>query len=63
MQRKRILEILEKDISKKSVLDLCTGSGAIGISIAKYSESHVTMSDISENALNIFGFFPDIAIT
>ena len=37
----------------KSVLDLCTGSGAIGVSIAKYTESLVTMSDISKNALEI----------
>ena len=48
-----VLDLLKRDINKKSVLDLCTGSGAIGISIAKYSESIVTMSDISENALRI----------
>ena len=48
-----VLNILEKDSEKKSVLDLCTGSGAIGISIAKYTESKVTMSDISKNALEI----------
>ena len=29
-----ILDILEKDYKKKNVLDLCTGSGAIGVSIA-----------------------------
>ena len=44
---------MKKDFEKKSVLDLCTGSGVIGTSIAKYSESCVTMSDISENALEI----------
>ena len=48
-----VLDILKKDLNKKSVLDLCTGSGAIGISIAKYSDSIVTMSDISEGALEI----------
>ena len=48
-----VLSLLKKDLDKKNVLDLCTGSGAIGISIAKYSESNVTMSDISENALEI----------
>ena len=48
-----VLDLLKKDSNKKSVLDLCTGSGAIGISIAKYSESSVTMSDISKNALEI----------
>lgn len=48
-----VLDILKKDSDKKNVLDLCTGSGAIGISIAKYSESSITMSDISKNALEI----------
>lgn len=48
-----VLDILKKDSNNKSVLDMCTGSGAIGISISKYSESSVTMSDISENALEI----------
>ena len=47
------IESKKKDFEKKSVLDLCTGSGVIGTSIAKYSESCVTMSDISENALEI----------
>lgn len=36
------------------VLDLCTGSGAIGISIAKYlPKVNVMATDISERALNI----------
>lgn len=48
-----VLNLLSKDNKKKNVLDLCTGSGAIGISIAKYSESKVIMSDISKNALEI----------
>lgn len=48
-----VLDVLKKDSNKKSVLDLCTGSGAIGVSIAKYSESTVAMSDISNNALDI----------
>lgn len=48
-----VLNILKKNLKKKNVLDLCTGSGAIGISIAKYSKSSVTMSDISKNALEI----------
>lgn len=48
-----VLNILEKNSENKNVLDLCTGSGAIGISIAKYSDSIVTMTDISKNALEI----------
>ena len=40
---------------KINVLDLCTGSGAIGISIKKhYGEKvNVTLSDISNEALNV----------
>lgn len=49
-----ILDILNQEKSKKSILDLCTGSGAIGVSIAKYADNaSVTMSDISKNALEI----------
>ena len=47
-----VLSMLEKAKGKR-VLDLCTGSGVIGISIAKYTDSFVTMSDISKNALDI----------
>ena len=35
------------------VLDLCTGSGAIAVSISKYTNANVYASDISENALEI----------
>lgn len=36
------------------VLDICTGSGCIGTSIAKYTKNTtITMSDISSRALNI----------
>lgn len=47
----------ENAIEKKSkieILDLCTGSGAIGISLAKYiKESKVTCTDISMKALQV----------
>ncbi|MBQ8197554.1 MAG: peptide chain release factor N(5)-glutamine methyltransferase [Clostridia bacterium] len=39
--------------SDKTVLDLCTGSGAIAISVQKETGATVTASDISENALSI----------
>jgi HemK-like putative methylase len=47
------LKIIEsKGWAHPDVLDMCTGSGAIGISIAaKATESIVTMTDVSEEAL------------
>lgn len=43
-----------KKIENVKILDICTGSGAIAISLAKYIESSVvTSSDISENALEV----------
>ncbi|MCX4302744.1 MAG: peptide chain release factor N(5)-glutamine methyltransferase [Clostridia bacterium] len=48
-----VLQLLKQNVSKK-ILDICTGSGAIAISIAKMQEnSTVTASDISEEAINI----------
>lgn len=43
------------DIYKvKNVLDLCTGSGCIGLAIAHYFEHcHVDLSDLSEDALSL----------
>ncbi len=42
------------EIKAEKILDICTGSGAIAISVAKYLENiSVTASDISENALII----------
>ncbi len=48
-----VIEIAKKTKAKK-ILDLCTGSGAIAISLAKYLENiEVTALDISRKALDI----------
>ena len=49
----QVLEMIgRKDLRDPEVLDLCTGSGAIGISVAaKVPGAIVTMTDISEDAL------------
>ena len=45
---------IAKKINAKKFLDLCTGSGAIAVSLAKYiQESNVTAVDISGKALNV----------
>ncbi len=49
---KVIEEINRKGLTKPEILDMCTGSGAIGISIAaKVPNAIVTMTDVSEEAL------------
>ena len=47
--------VLKKIKEKKfeTVLDLCTGSGAIAIALAKYSKAEIWASDISRQALVI----------
>lgn len=35
------------------VLDLCTGSGAIGLSVAKHTKAQVMLADISKQALRV----------
>lgn len=48
-----VISIAKKAEAKK-ILDLCTGSGAIAVSLAKYIEkSQITAVDISEKALKI----------
>ena len=48
-----VINIAKKTNAKK-ILDLCSGSGAIAISLAKYIEnSQITAVDISEEALRI----------
>lgn len=41
------------EFEAKSVLDLCTGSGAIAVSIAKFTDCKVFASDISKQALSV----------
>lgn len=46
--------IAKEDLEGKTLLDLCTGSGCLGISLKKKNPSlSVTLSDISEDALEI----------
>ena len=48
-----VINIANK-INAKKILDLCTGSGAIAVSLAKYvKDSEITAVDISEKALKI----------
>ncbi len=42
-----------KKIKNPKVLDLCCGSGAIGIAIKTKIDSNVVMSDISKNAIEV----------
>lgn len=46
-------EVLKYKNRFSSVLDLCTGSGCIGISIEKMSKAKVTLADISKKALEV----------
>lgn len=49
-----VVEEAMKLVPKNSdILDLCSGSGAIGISLAKLADAKVTCTDISEEALKV----------
>ena len=50
-----VISICKKNINNElKILDLCTGSGAIGIALAKNLEKYnITLSDISLDALNV----------
>lgn len=51
----KLKQVVQKN-KKIKVLDLCTGSGCIGISVAKLCpEAEVTLADISEGALAVAG--------
>lgn len=48
-------EVIKKsrDIDAKTILDLCTGSGAIAITLAKFLDCKITAIDISKQALQV----------
>lgn len=49
-----VINIAKDNKGKLKILDMCTGSGCIGISLAKnINNADITMTDISKNALNI----------
>jgi len=46
---------LLKNIKESDVLDICCGSGCIGLSIKRASDCRLTLSDISPDALEVAG--------
>jgi HemK-related putative methylase len=46
-------ELAPRNAAPKTVLDLCTGSGAIAIAVKKNSDAEVFASDFSTNVLNV----------
>ncbi|MFR5701041.1 MAG: methyltransferase [Eubacterium ramulus] len=48
------IRVIQKEMPEAAVLDLCTGSGCIGISIQSFcSNTQVSRADISEDALKV----------
>ncbi len=52
-ETEELVDLVIKENSMGDVLDLCTGSGAIGISLALSEKFNVTASDISQEALEV----------
>lgn len=54
-----LADIIIKEVNKNNtanslqLLDICCGSGALGLSVAKNTNAKVTVSDISKKALNV----------
>lgn len=52
-ETEQLCEIISKKADNKSVLDLCTGSGCIGLGIKANSKAIVDLSDVSTDALKV----------
>lgn len=49
----KAIEHLKKTEKKCDVLDICCGSGCVGLSILRVMDCNLTLSDISEDALDV----------
>jgi len=45
--------VLKAEKAPKTLLDMCTGSGCIGLSLAKLGDFQVTLSDLSPRAIHV----------
>lgn len=52
-ETEQLCEMVAKNSNNKKVLDLCSGSGCIGLGIKLNSSADVTLSDISSGALKV----------
>ncbi len=52
-ETEELVDLIIKENDKGEVLDLCTGSGAIGVSLALTNKFLVTASDVSKKALDV----------